>query len=394
MKLFDRFKNRTTTKFKMVSDNGGGFYEYDGKLYKSDIVRACIRPKVRAIGKAVAKHVRKDAQGLTINPEPYMRFLLEEPNQYMTGQVMQEKLATQLELNGNAFALIERDENGLPVALYPVNCSCVQLIVESSGSVFLKFYIKNGRPFTSPYEDVIHLRKDFYDDEFFGESPAKALTPLMEIVSVSDQGIVKAIKNSSIIRWLLKFNTTLRKEDLESNAKNFSEGFMSKDSKTGGVAAIDAKADAQQVQNNDYVPNAAQMDRTTKRILSFFNTNEKIVQSAYTENEWISYYESCIEPDIAQMSGEYTRKLFTRRERGYGNKIVFESMNLMFASMQTKLNLVQYLDRRTMSPNEVREALGLAPIPGGDEMLQRKDTGTVTKGGEGNAEDQGDNHTE
>ena len=387
MGLFDRFKNRTTTKFSMISDNGSGFYEYDGKLYTSDVVRACIRPKIRAIGKAVAKHVRKDTEGLKINPEAYIRFLLEEPNKYMTGQVMQEKLAAQLELNGNAFALIQRDENGIPTALYPVNCTCVQLIIGQGGSVFLKFYIRNGRPFTTSYNDVIHLRKDFYEDEFFGESPAKALSQLMEIVTVSDQGIVKAIKNSSVIRWLLKYNTTLRREDLEESAKKFSEGFMSKDSKTGGVAAIDAKAEAQQVTNNDYVPNASQADRTTKRIYSFFNTNEKIVQSTYSENEWISYYESNIEPDISQLSGEYTRKLFSRRERGCGNRIVFDSMNLMFASMQTKLNLVQFLDRRTMSPNEVREALGLAPIPGGDDMLQRKDTGTIKEGGEESAED-------
>ncbi len=41
-----------------------------------------------------------------INPEPYIRFLLEEPNPLMTGQMFQEKMAVQLELNHNAFAYI------------------------------------------------------------------------------------------------------------------------------------------------------------------------------------------------------------------------------------------------------------------------------------------------
>ena len=80
------------------------------------------------------------------------------------------------------------------------------------------------------------------------------------------------------------------------------------------------------------------------------------------------------------MSGEYTRKLFTRRERGFGNKIIFESSNLNFASMRTKLNLVQYVDRGIMSPNEIRAILNLAPREGGDEFVLRKDTGVVGGG--------------
>ena len=57
-----------------------------------------------------------------------LRYLLEEPNPYMTGQKLQEKLAAQLVLNNNAFALIIRDENGLPVEIYPITASSVQAI--------------------------------------------------------------------------------------------------------------------------------------------------------------------------------------------------------------------------------------------------------------------------
>lgn len=54
-----------------------------------------------------------------------------------------------------------------------------------------------------------------------------------------------------------------------------------------GVAATDSKSEAKQINWNIYAPNAAQIDRTTKRIYAFFNTNEKIVNSNYTEDEWI-----------------------------------------------------------------------------------------------------------
>ena len=374
-KIKSTFSNATkVSRVKMITDRGNGFYSWDGKLYKSDIVRACIRPRVKAIGKLIPKHIRNGPDGLKINPEPYMRFLLTEPNPYMSGQMLQEKVANQLALNSNAFILIIKDENGYPIELYPVPCLTAEAIYDKSGNLYLKFYYGNGRTGIFPYSDIIHLRDDYNDNDIFGDPPGEALTSLMEVIGTIDQGMVKAIKNSGVIRWLLQFQQSLRPEDIEKNVKQFADTYLSIESDTFGVAGVDAKADAKQIEPTDYVPNAAQTDRTTERIYSFFNTNKKIVQSSYNEDEWISYYEARIEPDALQMANEYTRKLFTRRERGFGNKIIFESSNLNFASMQTKLNLVQYVDRGIMNPNEVREILNMAPREGGDEYIRRLDT--------------------
>lgn len=387
MGLFSK-KNEsiTVSQYKMVTERGEGFYSYNGNLYASDIVRSCIRPKTQAIGKAVAKHIRTDQVTTQVNPEVYIRFLLEEPNPYMSGQMLQEKLANQLALNNNAFALIERNENGLATSIYPINSSSVEALENSQGQVFLRFLIR-GKYYTFKYSDVIHLRRDFNGNDIFGENPAKALTQLMDIISTTDQGIVKAIKNSNIIKWLLKFNTTLREEDIKRQTKEFVDSFLSIDSEASGAAATDAKFDAQQVDPKNYVPNSTQTKGTVDRIYSFFNTNENIIQSSYNEDQWISYYEAEIEPVLIQMSNEFTRKLFTRRERGFGNKIIFESSNLNFASMQTKLNLVQFVDRGIMNPDEVRAILNMAPIPDGlgQAYIRRLDTREIKEGGEEDA---------
>lgn len=375
----------------MVVDRGEGFYSFNGKLYHSDIVRACIKPRTKAIGKAVAKHVRETTakDGTTdirVNPDAYMKFLLEEPNPLMSGQMLQEKVANQLALNNNAFILIIRDANGLPVELYPIPCVSVYKEYRNN-ELYLRFFYRNGKNSIFPYTEIIHLRDDFLTDDVFGDRPGEALEELMECVTTIDQGIVKAIKNSSIIRWLLKFKSSMRPEDLKSNVTEFVKNYLTVDSEAFGAAGVDGKADAVRVEPKDYVPNAAVTDRITERIYNFFGTNKKIVNSSYTEDEWISYYEGSVSPVIEQMSAEYTRKLFTRRERGCGNRIVFESLNLTFASMSTKMNLVQFVDRAIMTPNEVRIILNLAPIPGGDEALLRKDTGKLTT--EGGEEDEG-----
>lgn len=375
--LLDRFKQKNevvTTNYKMITDKGYGFYAWNGKLYQSDIVRSAIRPKARAIGKAVAKHVRNGVEGTKVNPEVYMRFLLEEPNIYMSGQQLQEKLATQLELNNNAFAFINRDENGIPIEIYPISSTGVQAIQDDRNRLYLRFSLSNGSIVNFKYSDVIHLRKDFNEDDLFGTSPGDALASLMEVVNTTDQGIVKAIKNSGIVRWLLKFTQTLRPEDQKKAVKRFMEDYLSTESDTLGVAATDAKADAIQVEPKDYVPNEKQMDKSVQRIYSFFNTNEKIIQSKYTEDDWVSYYEGAIEPEIVQLSNEYTRKLFNRRERGFGNKIVFESFNLSFASLKTRMDFANNgMDRGYVSENEARTIFGMAPKDNGDVYVRRLD---------------------
>lgn len=379
MKLFNRVfnKNPTTTRFQLITDSGNGFFMWDGKLYHSDVIRSCIRPKVKALGKLVAKHIRDTNEGLKVNPDVYIRLLLEEPNPYMTGQMLIEKMANQLALNHNAFAYICRDDNGYATDIYPIPCEAVEAIYDNQAMLWLKFTLKNGKTATWPYSDIIHLREDFNDNEIFGTRPDEALKSLMEIITTTDQGIVKAIRNSSAVKWLLKFTSTLRPEDMEKATKDFVDNYLSIDSKVGGAAAADARYDAKQVEPKDYVPNASQTDRTITRIYNFFHTNEKIIQAKYTEDEWISYFESEIEPIAIQLSNEYTRKIFSRRERGFGNKIIFEASNLQYASLSTKLQLVQMVDRGALTPNEWRATLNLTPIVGGDVPVRRLDTAVV-----------------
>lgn len=392
-KMFGRKSEVSESKnrFKLINDKGSGFFNWEGKLYKSDIIRAAIRPKAKAIGKLTAKHIRDSAE-FKVNPDVNIRFLLEEPNSIMSGQVFQEKMAVQLELNNNAFAYIKRDELGVATEIYPVPASSVDLIEGKYGEIYLKFLFMSGQSMTVPYADVIHLRNDFNDDDFFGAQPGEALKNSMDIINTADQGIVKAIKNSASIKWLMKFKTVLQPNDMKNEIDKFTENYLSIDN-NGGAAGTDGRYDLEQVKNEAYVPNEKQLANTTQRVYSFFNTNEKIVQSKYTEDEWNAYYEAQIEPVAMQLANEYTRKLFTRKQRGFGNKIIFEASSLQYASMSTKMNLVQMVDRGALTPNEWRSILSLGPIDGGDKPVRRLDTALVQdgnvvkdKGGENNAD--------
>lgn len=380
MGFFNNLFNKRT-KLQLVTESNSTFYAWNGKMYQSDIVRACIRPKVKAIGKLNMKHIRAHEGKIDINPDPYMRFLLEEPNPYMTGQVLLEKMATQLCLNGNAFILIIRDEFGLPAELYPVPATGVEARYQDDGALILRFTLQNGYRLDAPYSDVIHLRDDFNDNDLYGDSPLPAVSGIMNVLNTTDQGVVQAIKNGSRIRWLLKFKTVLKPDDVKNRTDEFVASFLSSENGNGAAAGVDPTTEAQQINPTDVMPNAEISKQALQRLYSFFNTNEHIVQSNYTEDEWNSYYEMQIEPVAIQLKNEFSRKLFTRKQRAFGNYIAFDASNLSCASITTKLALVSMVDRGALTPNEWREVFNLSPIDGGDQPLRRLDTIAIAPGG-------------
>ena len=66
------------TTIQMVNLWGEHFVSWNGKLYQSDLVMSCIRPKAKAIGKLVAKHIREDKdKGLQVNPMANIKMLLQ-----------------------------------------------------------------------------------------------------------------------------------------------------------------------------------------------------------------------------------------------------------------------------------------------------------------------------
>lgn len=378
-RVFNRQRSETIMRVKLITEHGSWYRTWDGNLYRSDIVRAAIRPKAKAIGALTAMHIRETAEGMQINPEPYLRLLLEEPNPYSGGQMFRERLATLLQMNNNAFVQIVRDQDGLPAQLYIIPAATAEAVVRPDGQLWMRFQLTDGKLLELPYSDVIHIRDEYAENDIFGAPKAEALKSLLEIINASDQSIVQAVKRSAFIRWMLKFKQQLKPDDMRRNVQEFSDQYLSLENETG-ILPQDGRFDVEPLRDTgqQFVPPSQMQKQAVERIYAFFRVNEAIVKATYDENEWLAYFEAEIAPLAQQMSEEFTRKLFSRRERGFGNRIVFDATSLTFASMKTKLGLVQMVDRGALTPNEWRRILNLPPIPGGDQPIRRLDTDVVT----------------
>lgn len=375
----DNIQNNNSgyVNFELLNSSTSAFSPWHGKIYDNDIVRSCIRPIATNLGKLNFKHIRNGKDGLQVMESGTIHYLLKYPNKYMTMQKLLEKLSVQYELEGNAYAYVKKDIYNKPEEIFPIPCKRTELL-EYDNELYTRFTFSSGKKITVPYSDVIHLRKDFNENDFYGTNSTQALKNIMNVLDTTDKGVIQAIKTSAIVKWILKFKTVLNPNDRKKEIDKFATNYLSVNNKENkNVAATDPRYDAEQVKDNNFVPNEKQMDIYKQRLYSYFGVNEKIVNNSHNENEWNAFYESKIEPIAREFTEQLTKILFSKHERECGNEIVYEPSSLQFASMTTKLALVSMVDRAALLPNEWRRILNLSPIEGGDKPIRRLDTAVV-----------------
>ena len=355
----------TNTRFELVNDYNSTFFNYEGDLYDSDIVRSCIHAIASNAAKLKPRHI---CDGQVKDNSNLERLLQVRPNPYMNTYDFIYKVVSQLYSSNNSYIYI-RYEFGKVAGLYPINYSSADL-KEYNGEMYITFTFLTGKKVTIPYTEVIHLRKHFNRHDMFGEEALQPLRATLNLNSTVNQGISNAVKASAKIRGLLKFTQTLRPEDLKKQKDEFVKDYLSSQN-DGGIAALDAKADFQQLNSNPTLIDDKQMALIRENILRYFNISESIITSKYTEDEYNAFYSSVIEPIAIQLSLEFTSKIFTEREKGFGNQIVFSAERLTFANNITKANLINVLmPLGLLSINEAREILELSPVDDGDKRLQ------------------------
>jgi HK97 family phage portal protein len=369
-------RNKTVTgevtQLKLLNSYMPTFVPFGEEAYNSDIVRAAVDAIARNTAKLKPRHIRRVNSNVVPQENSNIQKLLQlRPNPYMDAYTFYYKIITQLYMKNNSFVFIDADpETGDIRGFYPINAANVELL-EARGKVFVRFRFLGGDKIILPYTDIIHLRRFFYKHDFYGESNDTALNPTLELINTTNQGIINAIKSSAVLRGLLKFTQTMLKpEDIKKERDRFVQEYMSIEN-NGGIGAIDAKADFIPLENKPQTVDKDQMAHIKQSVYDYFGINEAIVTSKYNEDEWNAFYESVIEPLAVQMSLEFTSKIFTDREQGFGNEIIFESNRLQYASNTTKTNLISNLMQYgVLTVNEAREILNMAPVEGGDVRLQ------------------------
>lgn len=393
---------------KLLNGYDNLFTMFDGKLYDDSTIRTCIDTIARHFSKMKIRKVIRQENVIKKDKNSELEYILTvRPNQFMSASDFLEKIVAQYYTYNNAFVYIKTDKLGHVLGLYPIDSGTVQLYESTVGQnkeLFLKFQFMGGEYITVPYGEVVHLRRHFNRNEFWGDSNEKIFAEDINTLRAVKSAIINVVKSFGKLRGIIKWKTTMRPEDQKENWQLFVDTYTTP--KNGsGIGSMDNKADFQQLNDTVTTFDSGQMDYAKKNVLQNFGLSEGILLGNYKEDEYISFYESVIEPLAVKFAQELTEKIFTEKERRAGHEIIMESNRLSFMSVSSKIKICQTLiPSGGLTINEIREIFGYAGIEGGDERqislnfvkagdqskYQVNDEGQEpTKGGEGDGGNSG-----
>ena len=349
-----------------------GDYQANGNLQDSDIVGAIANVIASNVGKLSPQIVRRTEEtGLQYRNDYLTRLLSLRWSPELDAYSALYKMASDLVYHSNAYAVIFYTPDFTRVqSIVPITASNVQIWEDQNGVILFRFrWSYDGKDYTLPYQDVIHIRSRFSAKRFMGTPPEGQLRNTLELLDYTGEGIKALVRNSSNLKGYLKYNNFIDDDELKAKVKEFQEAYMSVDN-TGGIAGLDNSMEFQEIKQTTPTIPVVQSQFLRDNVYRYYGVNDKILTSTFTEADWNAFYENVIEPIALQLSLEFTFKLLSERERGFGNKVIFTANRLQYATLQTRMTVGGGLfDRGIITINEFRELLYYEPIEDGDVRM-------------------------
>lgn len=378
MKWFDKlFRKEPTTRKFAPTLNGWipSYGQFGTNIYASDVVQQALKCIVDEVKKLNPVHVRYIDGDATPVKGSTIQDVLEEPNQLMTTSEFLEKLTWLLLMNYNAFVIPiyytwvddkTGQEKRYYEALYPINPTQVDFIEDASNRLFVKFWFMDGYTTTIPYDDVIHIKLNYSINQYMGgnllgQPDHEALLKTLELNDSLLKGIAKAMNASYAVNGVVKYNTMIDDGSMVQNIKELERKLQNSES---GILPMDMKAEFTPLERKSQIVDENTLKFMDEKILRNFGVPLAILTGDYTKEQYEAFYQKTLEPLIIAMSQGFTKKLFTKRERAYGNRIELYPKDLIFMTMTQKIEMVNLLaPTGAMYENEKRVTFGLMPLP-------------------------------
>lgn len=356
--------------YKVLNGYEAFFSSWGKHIYDSKVARTAIDRIATHAAKLTPKHIQND---INHNIKGEINFLLQnKPNPIMTTYDFIYKVISQLYTYNNAFVYIAKDSQGFITGFYPILSYEDKLLQDKSGNIYLKFKFINGKHYTLPYTDLIHLKRFFCEDDFWGSSN-KVLHTDLETAHTSSEGIKNAIKMTNSLKGILTFtNGMLKDDDIVKNRNKFVADFLG-DGNNSGIAALDAKATFKEINMNPITLTKDQLEKVNNNIYDYFGISEEMIQNDYTPEKWNAFFEGVIEPLSIQLGDAFTNAIFSEKAIREGHRIIFTTHRLQYASIDSKIKLLNtILPYGLVTKDTALELLDMHPIGGeeGAKILQ------------------------
>ena len=349
---------KNAEQFKLLTAYEPIFTNHYGSIYENALVRSAIEAKARHISK-----LKVELQG---EAQPNLKARIKHnPNDWMTYPQFLARCSTILDCTNNLFIVPVQNEYLETIGFFPVLPDKVKLIEDKNKKLWLRYTFRNNQSGIVEFDRCAYLNKHQYKSDFFGDNN-HALDNTMDLISIQDQGIKEAVKNSASYRFMARVSNFTSPDDLAEERQRFSRENLS--GENGGLLLFpNTYTDIRQIESNPYNIDAEQMQLIQKNVYDYFGVNENIIQGKATSDELDAFFNSAIEPFAIALSEAMSRAIYTERERSFGNHVYVNANRLQYMSQTAKVQVARDLgDRGILTINEIRELFNYSPLPNGD----------------------------
>ena len=366
-------KNKDFHAYKLLSSWESTFVPYSGNMWDINTVRSAVDAFARRrASTAQPRHVRQSAE-TTVAVNDYIdRILQFRPNPYMTAADFYYKLAAQYKVYNNAIAYPVFDETGRLTAVYPINAQYFELL-EYMGTLYCRFTFATGATYICEYSRIIHVRRHFLEHDIFGDGN-KPLDTALKTANTLNQSMSKFAELVAVIRGILKVSNAVKTEDLNRRRDDFIRDNLRMENNGAGVIVTDAKYDYTPITDKTTPIPATQLAYVKEEIYDYLGVSKEIVENTATPQQEQAFYSGEIAPFFRRLSQAFSNVLFTEREFGYGNRIVFSANSVQFATLPEKVTAAKFLTEIGAATLDQILTMFDMPTIGGEEGARRVQT--------------------
>lgn len=333
-------------------------------------VYSCVKVLSETIASLPLHVYERNGNTRQINSAHHVDFILSnQPNRWMTSFIFREIMMTNLCLNGNAYAFIERNGGNKPISLHWLNKEDVDIV-----SYKKDIYYKVKDQGIVQLEDMIHIPA-FTLDGIVGLSPIAAARENIQLGLASQKFGHHFFKNGANLNGYITVPEVLTDEAYD-RLKNSWDQRYSGHGKSSQTAILEQGSKYERI---GIPPEDAQFLETRKfqvnEIARIFRVPPHMIGDlekatfSNIEHQSIEFVTHTIRPWLVRWEQELNRKLFRQDERGK-MYVKFNTNALLRGDAKARGDFYARLfNVGAISQNDIRALEDMNAVEGGDRYF-------------------------
>lgn len=346
-----------------------------GTTYRNDIALtlSAVYRSVEVVSDSVAELecfvVKTDSKGYSkrVPNHPLSDMLNNRPNVRMSRFIFWKAMIASMLLRGDAFAWIQRDEKGEPIALHYIPYEWVTIVPPQYIDKPIEYRVV-GISGNVQDKDMIHIL-NFTTDGIYGQSTLTHAKNVLELSHAADKHSVGFFNSGCAVGGILKSDLPLQDEQKKELHDSWYSSF-GQSGNPGGLVVLEggfsyqpvslSASDSQLIESRRFNLNevARYFGCSPLKLFDYSNSNY-----ASVEMSQLSFITDTIAPLLAKLEAELTFKLF----RDTPFQVKFNANQLIALDKKTSS---EYYSRMfnigCLTTNDIRMELGLPSVENGD----------------------------